>query len=83
MQAQAGRDENLSMTAGHSDEPTDWLNARTRLFPFWWMRIGLEPQNSAMYRVECESAEEIQFAKAIKPEMIRAKYELVDHQRSS
>jgi hypothetical protein len=56
--------------------PTDGasINARARFFPAWWTHIGTSKDSAPLYRVMCSTPDELELARAVKPEFVEAEY---------
>lgn len=52
------------------------LNARSRFFPFWWMYIGAGTQSPPLYHVVSDRQADLDLARAVQPDVVRADYRL-------
>jgi hypothetical protein len=59
---------------GSIDPGRDVLNAQSRFFPAWWTYIGTPRGSEPLYRVVCASPDEIDLARAVEPEIVKAEY---------
>ncbi len=64
--------------AGSVEPGRDVLNAQSRFFPAWWTYIGTPRGSEPIYRVVCASSDEINLARAVEPEIVKAEYVLAE-----
>lgn len=70
----------IQMAGGHAEPARALMIAQSKYFPAWWTHIGASRASAPLYRVVCSSLDEIEYAQALKPDMVEAEYLLAETQ---